>query len=165
MLQTKSIISPQLQDLWPPNLAGRWFTLKGSYPCYSTLWSRVLATSSYKLKPLYFYYHNAYGLKTWPDVYKTLWTMKVTRLFEPGLARSDDKLNMLYLLYHISYGNQTWQGGNMNEKLHSIKLQDPLMTWSCKIAWQIQYVISLLPQDLSSLKLGRWWVTVRGFHS
>ena len=30
--QTKTIISPQPQHLWSPNLTGWWITLKGSYP-------------------------------------------------------------------------------------------------------------------------------------
>ena len=44
--QTKTIISPLPQNLWPPNLTGWWLTLRGSYPwCYSTLWSRGFVRS------------------------------------------------------------------------------------------------------------------------
>ena len=48
----------------PPNLAGCWLTLRGSYLSYSTLWSRGLARLREKLKPLYFYYHCAYCHQT-----------------------------------------------------------------------------------------------------
>ena len=36
--QTKTIIYPLPECLWPPNLEGRWLTLWGSYP-YWVIWS------------------------------------------------------------------------------------------------------------------------------
>ena len=39
-----------------------------------------------------------------------------------------------------------------SEELLSIKLQNLLMIWSCKVTQQIKYVISLLQQDLCPLK-------------
>ena len=51
-----------------------------------------------------------------------------------------------------------------NEEIPSIKSQNLLITWSFKVTWQINYVISLLPQNLRSLNLAKWWVTIRGFH-
>ena len=40
-----------------------------------------------------------------------------------------------------------------SEELPSIKSQDPLISWSCEITWQIKYVISLPPKVLWPLKL------------
>ena len=51
--KTKTIISPPPQCLWLPSLSGWWIALRGSFPCYSTLWSRDLAKSLDKLKPFY----------------------------------------------------------------------------------------------------------------
>ena len=50
---TTNIISQLPQCLWPPNVAGWWLTIRGSHPKnYVTLWSRGLAKSDGKLKPL-----------------------------------------------------------------------------------------------------------------
>ena len=67
--QTKTILSPLPQCLWPPNMAGWWLTLSGSHPpSYSTLWSRDPVRLRDKLKPLYFHYHNPCGHQTWQVV-------------------------------------------------------------------------------------------------
>ena len=50
------------------------------------------------------------------------------------------------------------------KELPSIKSQGPLITWSCKFAWQIRSVISLLPQGLWPPNLVRWWLSTRSFH-
>ena len=56
--QTKSIISPVPQYLWPQNLVGWWLTLRGSYRySHLTFWLCGLAWSRDKLKP-YLYYYN-----------------------------------------------------------------------------------------------------------
>ena len=62
--QSKTIISPLQQCLWQPNFVGWWLILRGSYLCYSTLWSHGLARSRDKMKPFYLYYHNVYGHQT-----------------------------------------------------------------------------------------------------
>ena len=59
--QTKTIISPLIQYLWPPNLAGLWLTLIAIHSkCYMTFWSRGLSRSCEKLKSWYIHYQDAY---------------------------------------------------------------------------------------------------------
>ena len=52
----------------PPNLAGCWLTLRGSYPSYSTLRSRGLSRSRDKLKPL-----SPLPQYLWPSNLAELW--------------------------------------------------------------------------------------------
>ena len=51
------------------------------------------------------------------------------------------------------------------EGLSSIRSQDPLAMWSCKVTWEMKYVISVLPQGLWSLNFARLWINIRGFHA
>ena len=86
--QTKTIISPLLRCLSPPNLTGVWVTIN-----LQALWSRGLERSCEKLHLLYLYYHKA----TNPQSHTTLWTH--------GHVRSCDRLKT-YLHYHNSYDYQ-----------------------------------------------------------
>ena len=66
--QTRSIISPLPQCLWPPNLVGWWLTLRFSYTwSQKTLSTRAFKKLCDKLKPLYLHYHNAYGYQIWQN--------------------------------------------------------------------------------------------------
>ena len=66
--QTKTIISPIPQCLWPPNLLGWWLTLSCSDPqSYSTLWSHDSAKSRDKQKLSYIHYYKAYNHQTWQN--------------------------------------------------------------------------------------------------
>ena len=56
--------------------------------------------------------------------------------------RSHDKLKLLYINYNNACGYQTWQGGDMQWELPSINSHNALITWSCKVAWQIKCYIS-----------------------
>ena len=53
--------------------------------------------------------------------------------------------------------------GKNDEELPSINSHNPLMTWSCKVMWNIRPVISLLQQGLRQLNLVGWWLTMRSF--
>ena len=63
--QTKTIISPVPQWLWPLNLIEWWLTLNSS--TYLTLWSCSFAGSCYKLKPFYIQYYRFYDHQTWQE--------------------------------------------------------------------------------------------------
>ena len=51
-------ITRQSKNISPP-VAGWLLTMRGFFPCYSTLWSDGLVRSCAKLKPLYLHYHLA----------------------------------------------------------------------------------------------------------
>ena len=46
-------------------------------------------------------------------------------------------------------------------KFPSIKSQDALTTWFCKVTLKVKYVISAKPQALRPLNLARWWVAIK----
>ena len=55
--------------------------------------------------------------------------------------RSRDKLKTFYLHYRNTYAHQTWESGYIyNEELPSIKLNEPLITWSSDFDFSLQYV-------------------------
>ena len=58
------------------------------------------------------------------DLSKSMWNLAL------------QPLKTLYLHYHNAYGHQTWHGGEFTDEPLLIKSYDPLITWSCKIAWQ-----------------------------
>ena len=59
MWQTKIIISPIPQCLWPPNLEGWWLIFTGLYPyCYYTIWGHDLPRSCDKVKALNIHSYN-----------------------------------------------------------------------------------------------------------
>ena len=60
---------------------------------------------------------------------------------------------MLYFLYWNDYDYQTLQGVLFSKELPSIKSQNILIMWSCKVTWQIKYVIS--PPRPVAIKLGK----------
>ena len=92
-------LKPLLQCLWPSYLVGWWLALRSSYSKNRiNLWSRGLARSCDKGKPLYLYYHSGWqdGNLPWQaPTHKITW-------------RSRDKLKLLYLHYHGACGHQTW---------------------------------------------------------
>ena len=75
-----------------------------------TLWSRGLARSHDKLKPLYLYYYSPYGHQTWldSDLPEDLSTIKSINTDHVVFAKSHDKPKPLYLHYQSAYGHQTW---------------------------------------------------------
>ena len=96
--QTKTIISPIQQCLWPPILAG-WWDIEGLLPwSHMTLWLRVPTRSLDKLKPLYLHYCSVYGYQVW---------------------RNGD------FPYHNVYGHQTWQCGDFYVGLPTHKFTRP----------------------------------------
>ena len=52
-----------------------------------------------------------------------------------------------------------------NDKLTSIKSQDPSIMWSCKVMWKIRFVIYLLTQDLWPPNLAKRLLTLRIFQT
>ena len=71
-----------------------------------------------------------------PKKYTTLWTY--------GQVRPRDKLKT-YLYYRNAYASKPGRFITYNEELPSIRSGKPLITWSCKVMWQLKYVISPLP--------------------
>ena len=81
--KNKFYISPPPQCLWPSNLVEWWLTERESH---QTFWSRHLARSCDKIRPLYLLYHNTYDHQTagwWltergshPESHITLWNVK-----------------------------------------------------------------------------------------
>ena len=68
--QIKSIISSVQQCLWPPDLAGWWLILRGSYRySHMIFWLCGLAWSHDQLKTFYFYYCNTCGHQNWQGFY------------------------------------------------------------------------------------------------
>ena len=55
--------------------------------------------------------------------------------------------------------------GIFNEELPFIISLNRLITWSCKVTWNIKSVTSLLQHSLWPPKVARWWLTMRRFHS
>ena len=84
------------------------------------------------------------------------------KLQDPTITWWRDKLNTLYLHLYQTNGYQTWEG---DEELRPITSHDSSMTLSCKVKWQIKYVISLLALDQWVPNMARWWQTMRGFQS
>ena len=89
--QTKIIISPLPQCLWPRNLA-RWsFILMGSFlQNHMTLWLHGPVRSHGKLKTLYLHYHSVYGHQTCQDGNLPWLTpaYKVTSPFDYGVLQN-----------------------------------------------------------------------------
>ena len=63
--QTKTIIFQLPESPWPQSLAVWWLTLRGSYPCSSTLWSPGFARSREKLKQLHLHERDVYVHHIW----------------------------------------------------------------------------------------------------
>ena len=63
--QTKTIIFPVPQWLWPLNLIEWWLNLNSS--TYLTLWSCSFAGSCDKLKQFYIHYYRFYDHQTWQE--------------------------------------------------------------------------------------------------
>ena len=153
-LQTKTIISPLPQYLWLQNVTDWLLTMRGFYPCYSTLWSLALTRLRYRLKPLYPHYHNVYGHKTCKHGYlpwmflpiksnnhiimwfcKILW--QTTNIFTTAMPMAT-KLGRLV----------TYLGC-----LLPIKSNDHVIMWFCKITWQTKNIsTTVIPV---ATKLGR----------
>ena len=62
---------------------------------------------------------------------------------------------------------QTWQEGGLWLGVISptTKPHIPLIMWLCEFTWQMNFVISLLPQCLLLLNLTGWWLVMRSHHS
>ena len=69
------------------------------------------------------------------------------KLEEP-FVRSRNKLTMQYLHYNSGYSYKLRRVVLYHEELSSIKSQNLLIPWSCKVTQQIKYIISLLARDL-----------------
>ena len=67
-----------------------------------------------------------------------------------GLARSREQLK-IYLHYLHYMATKLGRFVTYYKELPPIKLQDPSVTWSCEVTWQIKNVISLLAEGLIAL--------------
>ena len=77
--------------------------------------------------------------------------------------RSCDKLNNISITA-ICLATKLGMVGIYNQKFPFINSNNSLMTWSCKVTWNIRYAISLLQQGLWPPNLVRWWLAMRSFH-
>ena len=128
-------------------------------------WSRSLAQSHGKLKPIYLQYHSAYSHQSWynGDIPWRAPNYKV-------IQRS----NHVVLEGHMTDKNHFISTTRMPmiskfvrmivylHGLLPIKLHDPLITCPCKIMRQTKTIISLIPQCLWPTNLVGWWVTLTG---
>ena len=100
-----------------------------------TLWSRNLARSRNKVKT-YFRYQSTYGHQTW---------------YDGSLPRGVSTHKVIWCFHHFvfesAYNDKTWQNFNLPWLAPTHKVNNPLITWSCKIAWQIKNIFPL-PQCL-----------------
>ena len=89
-------------------------------------------------------------------------------------SRICDQLKLFCVYYHSAYGHQFFSIVTNFEQLLAMFLHPlvyPLVTWSCKIIWQIKNIFSLLPQCLwptqclwlTLHQTGQGWLTMRGF--
>ena len=116
-----------------------------------TLWSHGLAKSCEKLKPLYLHNHNAYGHKAWQDVdfpwasssHKVTWPYTLVNLWD-HVIEWNNYIFTTTMYVAVKHGVV----GIYHQELPSVKPRGPLITWSCKLTWNIRSVTSLLPQDL-----------------
>ena len=81
-------------------------------------------------------------------------------LWPRGHMMSRDKSKIKYLLLCKSSGRQTWQSGHLWWR--KLTHNDPLITWSREVTWQIENLISPLPQGLSPPNMAVWGLMVRG---
>ena len=82
----------------------------------------------------------------WMLTYLKWFAERYTTLWSRGLARSSDKLRPLYLHNHNDYGQQISQHGNLTWWAPANKVAWPLITWSWKITWQTETILSVLTQ-------------------
>ena len=127
---------------------------------YSNLWSRGLATSHDKIKPLYLHYHNIYmatklgRMVTYLDCLFSIksddhiitWFCEITRQTKKHCISSTTMLMT------------TKCGRMMNyiEWLLPSKSNDHIIMWSCKITWQTEIIMYPLTQCIWLSILARW---------
>ena len=73
--QTKIILSQLLQGLWSPSLSGWWLIIRGSNPCYYTLWLHCLARSLHYHDPCDHQTWQECGLPWWGPTHKVIWPL------------------------------------------------------------------------------------------
>ena len=139
MWETKTVLFPIPQCLWPPNLVGWWLTLSGSHPSnHLTHWSRGLARLHDKLKPLYFHYYIAYDQENWEgdDFLRGIDIVIVTWPFNK-MAFQDHLAFISYTTIHMT--TNLGKVVTYHEELQLIKLLDPSITWFREVTWHIIY--------------------------
>ena len=89
-----------------------------------------------------------------PWCHMTLWL--------PGHKRPLDNFKTRYFLFCKVHGHQTWHGSGLWSGNSSMISHDPLIMLSRGVTWQIKSLISPIAQDLWTLNLRGWWLTMRG---
>ena len=148
MWETKTIISPLPQCLWPPNVVSSHnVTIPFGHVVlrdHATNWNHMTTTTV----PM------ATTLGRMVTNLKWILPIMLTLPFGPVVfQRSCEKLKPLYLHYHSVCGHQTW--------FLPIMLLYPLVTWSCETTRQTE-IIWPLPQCLRPPNLAGWWLVFRG---
>ena len=88
-----------------------------------------------------------------------------TILWPRGGMRSRDKLKTKCLLLCKVDDHKTWcQVVNYNERNSPRMSDNSLITWSCKVTWQNENLLSLPPQGLWLPKMGGSGLIVREIH-
>ena len=132
-------------------------------PCNPvTTWSCIV---TWQKKSLYLHYQSAYGHQTWQDG-NLPWrapTHKVICLFDHVVLRDD----VTYLNYYIfnatvPMATKLDRMSKHLEGLLTIKSFISLITWSCKVTWQIKTIIYPLPECLWLPNVTEWWLTLMG---
>ena len=134
---------PHLSTFARPPPSNVWTSFMDGPKVKRPSWSRDLARSHDKLKPLCLYYRRPMATKL-----RRMWTyfkglLFQVKLWSSGLARSRDKQN-----HYISITRLTIKLGRIvtyADTLLPIKSHHTLITWFCEITWQTKFIISLLP--------------------
>ena len=76
--------------------------------------------------------------------------------------KSRNKLKADYLVFCKTNGHQTWQSDDLlrGKLIHN----DPLITWSFEVLWQIENLISSVPQAPWPPNMAGWELMVKGTH-
>ena len=170
--QIKPIVSPLLQCLWSPKLAGLWQAtpIKSSYltwrpPTHDVtwpfddvvLWNNVSNWSHYisittvlvstKLGRVLSYLKGLPPVKSHGSWVK--WSCKIMWQIKNIPTTTEAMVTKFgrAVTYH--------EGPSL------IKSNGPLIKWSCKITWQTETFISPLPQFSLPPNLTGWWITLR----
>ena len=131
---------------------------------HMTLWSCSLMKSSDSLKSLYFQYQCL-----WPPNLSSFWLARrgfvpcYSTLLPRMLGKSCEKLKLIISSTTTSMVTKLGRMVACFDCLLSIKSNDHVITWFCKIMWQIKN-ISLLPKHLWLQNLTGWGFTLSGFY-
>ena len=100
---------------------------------------------------------------------RTYYPSSNTTCWSRGHIRSHDKWKMFSIYFHVTCRCKTSQsqlayGLSLGVTCPTTRPQIPLITWLHEFAWQMNFVISLLPWGLLLQNLTRWWLVMRSHY-